>query len=70
MGLAKNIIEFPSNSIKFLREVAEELRKVSWSTKEELIAATAVVLVALVFLTVYIALVDIGLSKIMRFILQ
>ena len=59
----------PSSIIKFLKEVRSELEKVSWSTKEELIAATIVVLIGSAFLTIYIALVDMGISKIMRFIL-
>ena len=70
MGLIGNIIRFPASTVKFLKEVRAELKKVSWSTKEELIAATVVVLVGSAFLTIYIALIDIGLSRIMHSILQ
>ena len=70
MGLVRNIVKLPVSTGKFLKEVRAELKKVSWSTKEELIAATAVVLVGSAFLTIYIALVDMGLSKIMHSILH
>ena len=70
MGLIGNIIRLPASTVKFLKEVRAELKKVSWSTKEELIAATVVVLAGSAFLTIYIALIDIGLSRIMRSILR
>ena len=70
MGLIGNIIKLPVSTVKFLKEVRAELKKVSWSTREELIAATVVVLVGSAFLTIYIALIDVGLSRIMHSILQ
>ncbi|OPX30899.1 MAG: preprotein translocase subunit SecE [Candidatus Omnitrophica bacterium 4484_171] len=70
MGLIGNIIRLPASTVKFLKEVRAELKKVSWSTKEELIVATVVVLAGSAFLTIYIALIDIGLSRIMRSILR
>jgi preprotein translocase subunit SecE len=41
-----------------LREVRGELRKVAWPTRSETINYSIIVLVALVFMTVLIALVD------------
>jgi len=70
MGLVSKIIRLPSSTGKFLKEVHAELKKVSWSTKEELIAATAVVLVGSAFLTIYIFLVDTGLSRAMHSLLK
>ena len=70
MGLIGNIIKLPVSTVKSLKEVRAELKKVSWSTREELIAATVVVLVGSAFLTIYIALIDVGLSRIMHSILQ
>ncbi len=70
MGVIKKIIGFPHFIKNFLKEVHLELKKVTWSTKEELVAATAIVLVASIFLTIYVALVDFCFSKIMQFIIQ
>lgn len=66
MAMLAAIKKFPL----FVREVRSELKKVSWSTRKELIAATGVVLAGSLFLTVYIALVDIGLSKIMQVLIK
>jgi preprotein translocase subunit SecE len=48
---------------KFLIEVKEELSKVSWSTKEELIGATWVVILVTSLLAIFIGIVDFILSK-------
>ena len=49
--------------IIFLREVKIELSKVSWSTREELIGATIVVIMVTAILAIYIGSVDALLSK-------
>lgn len=55
-----NIISKPIN---FLREVKVELGKVSWSTREELIGATLVVIVITAIMAVFIGVIDVILSK-------
>ena len=49
--------------INFLREVKLELSKVSWSTREELIGATAIVILVTSLLAIYIGSIDALLSK-------
>ena len=48
---------------KFLVEVKEELLKVSWSTKKELIGATWVVIVITSLLAIFIGIIDFIFSK-------
>ncbi|MDP2924610.1 MAG: preprotein translocase subunit SecE [Candidatus Omnitrophota bacterium] len=55
---------------KFFSEVKEELKKVNWSTKQELRGAVIVVVVVLAFLTLYVATIDLGLSKVMHSLLR
>ena len=54
----------------FLTEVKIELTKVSWSTRQELIGATGVVIVITLILAVYIGIVDISLSRLLTFMIQ
>jgi preprotein translocase subunit SecE len=54
----------------FLREVREELGRVSWPTREELIGSAFVVFVGVAILACYIGVVDFFLSKIVRVFLQ
>lgn len=48
----------------FVMEVVVELKKVSWSTRQELIEATWVVLISTAIVAVYIGFVDYCLSHI------
>ncbi|MBN1916457.1 MAG: preprotein translocase subunit SecE [Verrucomicrobia bacterium] len=50
----------------FLADVRAELKKVSWPTWPELRSATAVVIVSTLVVTVFIVLVDLVLSHLMR----
>ena len=52
--------------LRFLKEVREELKKVNWSSREELITATVVVIIASAILTLYIAGIDTILIKIIQ----
>jgi preprotein translocase subunit SecE len=50
-------------SVNFLKEVKIELGKVSWSTREELIGSTFVVIVITGILAAFIGVIDLFLSK-------
>lgn len=54
----------------FLREVKVELGKVTWSTKNELISSTIVVIVSVALLTLFIAICDFMLLRFINFILK
>jgi preprotein translocase subunit SecE len=56
--------------VNFFTEIKEELRKVNWPSKQELRGALVIVMVAFAFLTIYIALVDLGLSRLTRVLLH
>lgn len=48
---------------QFLKDVRLELKKVQWPTRQEMIAYTIVVLVAVVVLTSLVFAMDLGFSK-------
>ena len=54
----------------FFSEVRAEMQKVTWSTREELIGSTMVVLTTMLILSVFIGVVDFfmshGLSMLLR----
>ena len=49
---------------QFLKEVRQELKKVNWPTRQELIAYTIVVLVSVTVLTTYVFGLDYVFSKV------
>ena len=53
-------------AIKFLTEVKAELGKVSWSSKQELLGSTFVVITITFLLAVFIGVVDLALSNILK----
>ena len=54
----------------FLNEVREEIRLVSWPTRDELIGATLVVFVGVALMAVYISACDFVLSKAAQLLLR
>jgi preprotein translocase subunit SecE len=55
---------------KFLKEVKIELKKVVWPTRKDTIASTSVVIILVIIIALFLGLVDFGLSKIIRVILD
>lgn len=59
---------FANKLNRFLRDVWIELQKVTWPTWEELKGSTAVVVVAVILISIFIGVVDFGLSRVMRIV--
>ena len=55
---------------KFIGEVTVELKKVSWTTRQELVDATWIVVVSTLILGVYIGMFDFVLSKFLGMIIR
>ncbi|MBI4766917.1 MAG: preprotein translocase subunit SecE [Deltaproteobacteria bacterium] len=54
----------------FLREVRIELKKVTWPSRKETIAATAMVILLSVLVAFFLGLLDVGLAKAVGIILK
>ena len=54
--------------VQFLREARMELKKVKWPTRKELLASTAVVIVLVLIVSLFLGLIDFGLIKILKII--
>lgn len=54
----------------FLREVRIELKKVTWPSRKETIAATAMVIILSVVVAFFLGLLDVGLAKAVGIILK
>ena len=55
---------------KFITEAIIELKKVSWSTKQELIDATWIVIISSAVLGFYIGFIDFILSKLLELLIR
>jgi preprotein translocase subunit SecE len=63
----KNVID---KSLQFLREVKVELKKVTWPSRKQTMGSTVVVLVIVAIISLFLGVVDAGLSGLIRAVLQ
>ena len=56
--------------LNFLIQVKEELKKVSWSTRQEVFGSTVVVIVITSLMTLFILVVDLFLTKMLTVIFR
>lgn len=54
----------------FLTEILVELKKVSWPTKNELIGSTAVVIIGVAVMAIYIGICDFIFSKSVHLVIR
>ncbi len=71
----KSVTEKESNNyyqraLQFLREVKIELKKVTWPSRKQTIGSTVVVIILVVIISLFLGVVDIGLSSLVRVVLQ
>ena len=62
-----NIIQ---KSVQFLREVKVELKKVTWPARKQTIGSTVVVIIIVTIIAFFLGAVDIGLSSLVKIVLQ
>ena len=66
-GKIKSYID---KGLQFLREVKVELKKVVWPTRKQTLGSTVVVLILVMIISLFLGVVDIGLSGLIRVVLQ
>jgi preprotein translocase subunit SecE len=61
---------FYQKSVQFLREVKVELKKVTWPSRKQTIGSTVVVVIIVMIIGFFLGAVDIGLSSLVKVVLQ
>ncbi|MED4876463.1 preprotein translocase subunit SecE [Anoxybacillus geothermalis] len=56
--------------VNFFKEVVRELKKVSWPSRKELVNYTGIVLATVAFFTIFFAVVDLGISQLIRLVFE
>jgi preprotein translocase subunit SecE len=59
-----------SKSAQFLREVKVELKKVTWPSRKQTVGSTVVVIVLVMLISLFLGVVDFGISSLIRVVLQ
>lgn len=68
--MAKENVEVSEKKVGFIRGTFRELKQVSWPTKKELASKTGVVLGVVIVSTLFVWIVDTGLSKLLSLIVK
>jgi preprotein translocase subunit SecE len=55
---------------EFFKEFRIEMKKVSWPSRKEVVASTGVVLLVVLFISLYLGMADFVFSKLLRFMLS
>jgi len=59
-----------TKALQFLREVKVELKKVAWPSRKQTIGSTAVVIALVMLISLFLGVVDFGISSLIRVVLQ
>jgi preprotein translocase subunit SecE len=65
-----NVKEYWDKSVQFVKESWIELKKVTWPNQKETLGATAVVLVLVILVAIYLGLVDALLTRLMNIFIE
>ena len=60
---------FVNKSLQFLREAKAELRKVTWPSRTQTMGSTAVVIIIVMIISIFLGVVDIALSSLVHAVL-
>lgn len=66
MGFLNSVKKGFSSTFSFFADAWSELKKVRWPTRKELVSYTIVVLVTVLFVTLYFYVIDLGLSELVE----
>lgn len=56
------------STFSFFADCWAELKKVKWPNRRELTSYTIVVIVTVLFITIYFAILDLGISELLRLV--
>ncbi len=62
--------KYLKQAMTFLAEAKAEIKKVSWPSRKEVSGGTVAVLIAVLIISSFLGVVDIGLSKIVKALIQ
>ena len=63
-------MEYVDKARDYFKEVVAELKRVTWPTKKDTMAATWVVIITVIILSAFLGIVDLGLSQMIKLIIK
>lgn len=66
----EKVREYLEGVTRFLKEVRQEVKKVTWPQRKEVIGSTVVVIVAVFVVSFFLGLIDVTLQKLLSYIIR
>lgn len=63
-------MEYVDKARDYFKDVIVELKRVTWPSKKETMAATWVVIITVIILSLFLGIVDLGLSQTIKLFLR
>lgn len=63
-------MEYVDKAKDYFKEVMVELKRVTWPSKKETMAATWVVIITVIILSIFLGIVDLGLSQLIKLFIK
>lgn len=63
-------MEYVDKAKDYFKEVMVELKRVTWPSKKDTMAATWVVIITVVILSIFLGIVDLGLSQLVKLFIK
>ncbi|SES19815.1 preprotein translocase, SecE subunit [Gracilibacillus ureilyticus] len=71
IAVVEDSLEVPTvNPVTFLKNVSREMKKVSWPRGRELTRYTITVIVTVVFVAIFFALIDLGITQLLNLLVE
>ncbi len=68
--ITESVTEAREATVRFLREVRGEVRKVTWPQKKEIIGSTVVVIISVGIMAVFLGLTDLVLQNLLTYVIR
>ena len=62
--------QYWANSVQFVKEAWQELKKVNWPNRKETIGGTGVVLILVILISIFLGFIDLSLSRLVKTIIH
>lgn len=67
--MISKIKELFGKSKKYLKEVTDETKKVSWAGKKEIFGSTLIIIITVIIVAAYVGVIDVVMNNSLKFIL-
>lgn len=70
MWVVEKVREYIDRVTRFLKEVRQEVKKVTWPQRKEIVGSTIVVIISVFIVSFFLGFIDLTLQKLLSYIIR